>query len=99
MIQTYKFVNKVNDVNTFFCFSAMQHGHATRQAASISSNKSLPSPGLSRNQCKLELRNNVYSQHVVEAWIAHPAEVQKASSVEKMECDYFGLNFEKWTKF
>ena len=32
MIQTYKIVNKVDNVdpNKFFTFSAMQHGHATR---------------------------------------------------------------------
>ena len=36
MTQTHKFVNSIGDVdaNKFFCFSPMQHGQATRQAAS-----------------------------------------------------------------
>ena len=93
MIQTYKFVNKVDDVDAtkFFHFSSMQHGHATRQAASISGNEAVPSLGLSRSQCKLELRNNFYSQRVVEPWNALPAEVQRASSVDdfKMKYDRF----------
>ena len=57
MIQTYKLVNEVDDVdaNKFFPFSSMQHGHATRQVASISGNEALPSLGLSRNQCKLRV--------------------------------------------
>ena len=68
MIQTYKFVKKVDDVdvNKFFCFSAMQHSHATRQASSISGNEALLFVGLSRNQFKLELPNTFFSQHNVE---------------------------------
>ena len=48
MIQTYKFVNKVDDVdaNKFFHFSSMQHGHATRQATSISGYEAVPSLGI-----------------------------------------------------
>ena len=88
MIQTYKFANKVDDVdaNKSFHFSSMQHGHAARQAASISGNEEVPSLGLSRSQ-----RNNFYSQRVVEPWNALTAEVQRASSVEdfKMKYDYF----------
>ena len=93
MIQTYKFVNKVDDVDAtkFFHFSSMQHGHATRQAASTSGNEAVASLALSRSQCKLELRNNFYSQRVVEPWNALPAEVQRASSVDdfKMKYDRF----------
>ena len=93
MIQTYKIVNKVDNVdpNKFFTFSAMQHGHATRQAASITGTKALPSLGLSRTQCKLELRNNFFSQRVVEPWNALPAEAHRAASVDdfKMKYDYF----------
>ena len=70
------------DPNKFFTFFAMQHDHATRQAASITGAKALPSLGLSRTQCKLELRNNFLSQRVVEPWNALPAEAHKAASVD-----------------
>ena len=93
MIQRYKMVNKVDDVepNKFFTLSAMQHGHATREAASITGTKALPSLGLSRTQCKLDLWNNFFSQRVVEPWNALPDEAHRAASIDdfKMEYDHF----------
>ena len=56
-IQTNKIINKVDNVdpNKFLSFSAMQHGYAARQSDFVPGNEVLPSLGLSRKQCKLEL--------------------------------------------
>ena len=90
MIQTHKIINKVDNVdpNKFFIFSAMQQCHATRQTTSITGTKTLPSLGLFRIQCKLELRNNFFSQCVVEPCSALPAETHRAASVDDFKMKY-----------
>ena len=79
------------DPNKVFALFAMQHGHVTRQAALITGTKALPSLGLSRTQYKLELRNNFFSQCMVEPWNAFPAEAHRAASIDdfKMNYDHF----------
>ena len=60
------------DPNKFFTFFAMPHGHATRQAASITGTKALLSLGLSKTQCKLELPG----------WLADPESLKNLKNPE-----------------
>ena len=86
-------MNKVDNVNKnkFTSFFSMQHGHATRKSAYVTGNEELPSLGLSRKQCKLELRTNFISQLVADPWNTLLAEVHRSSLVDdfKMKYDNF----------
>ena len=67
MIQTFKIVKKIDNVDPskYFKFSASQHPHSTRQATFINNNIVEPSYGLLQGASKLELHRNFFSQRVV----------------------------------
>ena len=96
MIQTFKIVNKIDDVepSDFFTFSTAQHSHATRQAATVTESATLPSLGLSQGPCNLELRRNFFSQRVVAPWNTLPTEVQSAPSVDQFKIRYDSVRAE-----
>ena len=96
MIQTFKIVNKIDDVDPsdFFTFSTAQHSHATRQAATVTESATWPSLGLSQGPCKLELRRNFFSQRVVALWNTLPTEVQSAPSVDQFKIRYDSVRAE-----
>ena len=96
MIQTFKIVNKIDDVepSDFFTFSTAQHSHATRQAATVTETATLPSLGFSQGPCNLELRRNFFSQRVVALWNTLPTEVQSAPSVDQFKIRYDSVRAE-----
>ena len=97
MIQTYKMVHEIDDVNAtdFFTFSNTQHNHATRQAATVTDTVVVPSLGLSQGPSKLELRRNFFTQRVVAPWNALPPGVHSASSVEQFKIQYDAVRAEQ----
>ena len=96
MIQTFKIVNKIDDVDPsdFFTFATSQHSYATRQAATVTESATLPSLGLSQGPCNLELRRNFFSQRVVALWNTLPTEVQSAPSVDQFKIRYDSVRAE-----
>ena len=97
MIQTYKMVHVIDDVNAtdFFTFSNTQHSHATRQAATVTDGMvAVPSLGLSQERCNLELRRNFFTQRVVAPWNALPPDIHSASSVDQFKIQYDSVRAE-----
>ena len=97
MIQTYKIVHEIDDVNAsdFFTFSNTQHGHATRQAATVTDDMVvMQSLGLSQQRCNLELRRNFFTQRVVAPWNALPPTVHFAPSVDQFKIKYDSVRAE-----
>ena len=99
MIQTYKMVHEIDDVNAmdFFTFSNNQHNHATRQATTITDRGVMPSLGLSQGPCNLDLRRNFFTQRVVAPWNALPPSVHSASSVDQFKIKYDSVRAELTT--
>ena len=93
MIQTFKLVQRIEDVNAskFFQFSSDTHNHATRQSTTILEDETCaPSVGLVRGPSHLDIRTNFFSQRVVNPWNALPPTVQNSLSVNN-----FKNNFDK----
>ena len=100
MIQTFKTVMEIDDVdpNIFFSFTSDRHGYATRQAGSINANtlKMEPAYALSHRPCKLDIRKYFFSNRVVSNWNSLPNETKNSATVEefKIKYDYFPLNLQ-----
>lgn len=90
MIETFKILHEIEDVDSekFFSLSSNNHNHATRQSTVISDNVVTPSYGLVKGPCKLELRANFFSQRVVTPWNTLPASVKNSTSVNNFKNNY-----------
>ena len=92
MIETYKIVQGIEDVepSTFFSISSSHHDHATRQAVQVSEDGSTNSPsyGLLKGPSRLELRANFFSQRVVNTWNSLPSSAKNALSVNAFKNNY-----------
>ena len=93
MLQTFKIVNQIDDIdpNIFFRFSSSTHRHATRLASSINEETLIaePSYGLCyRSRSNLELRKNFFSNRVVPIWNSLPAYVKAATAVDEFKKRY-----------
>ena len=60
MIETFKLLHNIEDVDAskFFTISSNIHDHATRQSTTITDDVAVPTYGLVKGPCKLELRAN-----------------------------------------
>ena len=92
MIETFKLLHNIEDVDAskFFTISSNIHDHATRQSTTITDDVAVPTYGLVKGPCKLELRANFFSQRVVTPWNELPATVKNSPSVNN-----FKNNFDK----
>ena len=95
MLQTFKMVMGIDDVNplNYFTISANQHHHTTRQAASIHDGVVVPSYGLTQGPAKLELRRNSFSQRIVAPWNSLTATVKAATTVNDFKSKYDALPY------
>ena len=96
MIETYKILHQIEDVdpNTFLSMSSTNHTHGTRQAITVSEDGSstLPTLGLLKGRCRLELRSNFFSQRVVNTWNSLPTSIQNSESVNAFKYKYDKLH-------
>ena len=89
MIQTYKIVHQIDDIpiETFFKFAGAEHGHATRNAATINteglsvSNMNFAKP----DKAGGEIRRNFFSHRVVDNWNKLPDNVKSATDVNNFK--------------
>ena len=92
MIETYKILHQIENVEPtyFFSISSAKHTHGTRQAVTVSEDGSSTSPtlGLVKGRSRLELRSNFFSQRVVNKWNSLPDSICNAVSVNAFKNKY-----------
>lgn len=90
MIETFKILKQIDDIDQshFFSLSASNHHYATRQATLMHDSLPVPSLGLVKGPCKLALRANFFSQRVVAPWNALTADVKNSSDVNAFKINY-----------
>ena len=90
MLQTFKILNKIDDVEYHTWFSKVEEQHQkTRQAVSISSEGNVVATDkLVKPKSRLEIRRNFFSCRVVDPWNELPEEVRKSSSVQEFKTNY-----------
>ena len=93
MIETFKIIHNIEDIDPskFFSFSSNNHNYATRQATVISEDVIIPSFGLVKGPSRIELRMNFFSQRVVNSWNALPSTVKNSESVNAFKNNYDNL--------
>ena len=93
MIETFKIIHNIEDIDPskFFSFSSNNHNYATRQATVISQDVIIPSFGLVKGPSRIELRMNFFSQRVVNSWNALPSTVKNSESVNAFKNNYDNL--------
>ena len=90
MVETFKLIQGIEDINSskFFSFSSNHHEYATRQAVVLSEDGIAPSHGLVKGPSRLKLRSNFFSQRVINQWNALPTKVKNSVSVNNFKNTY-----------
>ena len=96
MIQTFKIVNQIDNVDpkNYFQFSATQHNHATRQGAFIEAalphqdNVPIPTTNLVVQNGNLDLRRNFFTHRVVNKWNNLDQSVKTATGLNEFKNKY-----------
>ena len=92
MIQTYKILRQIDDVDPskFFSMSSTFHAYATRQAVNVSENGFTTSFtwALQKGQSRLDLRANFFSQRVVNTCNSLPSSLKNSESVNAFKNRY-----------
>ena len=91
MLETFKILNEIDDVDYHLWFSKVDEQHQrTRQAVTILSDGStVGSENLMKPKSRLEIRKDFFSCRVVDGWNNLPDEVKKSGNV-----DEFKINFD-----
>ena len=84
MLQTFKILDKFDDVNYHTIFSKVEEQHQkTREAVSISLDGNVvATDNLVKPKCRLDIRKNFFSCRVVNPWNDLPDDVKRSESVE-----------------
>ena len=91
MIQTFKIVNGIDDVDCkqWFTFLSEERPRPTRSTLQIGDDGSVSSKlTLKAERCRLEVRRNFYSNRVVEPWNQLPENLKCASTVNNFKSGY-----------
>ena len=91
MIQTFKIVHKIDNVNPeeYFEFTANRHEHATRQTTSVTESSSTQNVfGLSQGHSNLDIRKHFFTQRVIPIWNDLPNDVRLSNSVATFKMNY-----------
>ena len=93
MLQTYKILNKIDDVDYHTWFSKIdEHHQKTRQAVSILPDGNIAATdNLVKPKFKLDIRKNFFSCRVVDPWNNLPEEVRRSEDVVA-----FKKNYDAW---
>jgi len=78
LIDTYKYLNAVNDINPFQIFTCVQERHE-KPTRSFTENKLVP------EKTSLNVRKNFFTNRVVNDWNVLPHEIRYASSVNSFK--------------
>ena len=96
MIQTFKIVNRLDNVDpaNYFEFVANHHNHATRQGAVIEApiphedNVVIPTTNLVVQNGNLDLRRNFFTHRVVNKWNNLDQSIKTAASLNEFKNKY-----------
>ena len=91
MLQTYKILNKIDDVDYHTWFTKIDDvcHHKTRQAACISSDGAVSGTmNIIKPNVRLDIRKNFFSNRIVNLWNKLPNEVKQALSVHDFKVRY-----------
>ena len=89
MIETYKIVHRIEDVDPSAYFTFPAANHATRQAVSVTEDGTvLPWYGLQKGPSRLELRAQFFTQRVINNWNSLPLEVKNSASTNAFKNNY-----------
>ena len=96
MIQTYKIINRIDNVDPamYFEFAANQHNHATHQGAFIEApqpnkaNVAIPTLNLVVQNGDLALRRNFFTHRVVNKWNNLDHSTKQASTLNEFKNNY-----------
>ena len=93
MIQTFKIMNNIDDVDPCTWFTRIDDCHQrTRQAVSVDEDGEVARKmNLLRPNSRLDVRKNFFSCRVVEPWNRLPSVVQEADDVEDFKVKYDGF--------
>ena len=101
LIQTYKIVNQIDDlnVNNFFKMAEDRHNHATRRQVTIvpgvtpEEEERVDNKNFVKQQANGDLRRNFFSFRVVDEWNKLPSAVKNAKNVNN-----FKNLYDSWVK-
>ena len=90
MLETFKILNQIDDVDYHTWFSKVNENHQkTRQAVTISEDGTLQGTmNLKKPKAKLEIRKNFFSCRVVDSWNDLPDNVKNAEDVLQFKIRY-----------
>ena len=90
MLQTFKILNKIDDVDYHTWFSKVEEQHQkTRQAVSISSDGNVvATDNLVKPKSRLDIRRNFFSCRVNDPWNNLPENVKRSESVDAFKMNY-----------
>ena len=90
MLETYKIMNEIDDVDYRTWFTKVDEQHQkTRQAVTISEDGTvLATDNLMKPKSKLEIQKNFFSCRVVDHWNNLPDDVRKAANVPEFKKKY-----------
>ena len=90
MIQTFKIISRIDDVNpaTWFDFSSV-NDRSTRGNLEIGNDgKEQKKLTIKERKCNLELRKNFFSNRVVQTWNRLPEKLKHVETVNEFKCGY-----------
>ena len=92
MLETYKILNGIDDVDYRTWFTKVDECHQrTRQAVNVSDDGMISGRlNLVPPKCRLEIRKNFFSCRVVKPWNDLPIHVKYADSVQDFKVKYDG---------
>ena len=90
MLETFKILNQIDDVDYHTWFSKVNENHQkTRQAVTISEDGTLQGTmNLKKPKAKLEIRKNFFSCRVVDSWNNLPDNVKNAEDILQFKIRY-----------
>ena len=90
MLQTFKILNRIDDVDYHTWFKKVEEQHqSTRQAVVVADDgSSSGTENLVKPKAKLDLRKNFFSCRVVDPWNNLPNTVRKSGSVDEFKKNY-----------
>lgn len=90
MIQTFKIMNNIDDVNSNVWFKPVQtDSYATRQTVQINTDGSLEhNLNIVQPIARLDLRKEFFSNRVPKTWNTIPSHIQKSASVNNFKRSY-----------
>ena len=91
MLQTYKILNKIDDVDYHTWFTKIDdvYHHNTRQASCISSDGPVSGTmNIIKPHVRLDIRKNFFSNRIVNLWNKLPNKVKQALSVHDFKVQY-----------